>query len=189
MTTVVKIGGSLLDWPELGPRLRAWFNTLPAERVLLVPGGGSTTEAIRLYDRVHCLGEEACHWLALATLTVNARMLSRLLDVPVVGDIREGQTGVFLLDLERFARADEIHSEHVPHCWNATSDAFALRVARVAMANELVLLKSVDIPAGMSWAEANRRGFVDDVFVRMLDNDKDGLKIRAVNIRSSQAQG
>src|SRR5437763_17043375 len=73
---IVKVGGSLYDLPDLGPRLRAW---LGPTRTLIVPGGGPTVEAIRVLDRVHGLGDEAAHWLALHALSVNARFLARLL--------------------------------------------------------------------------------------------------------------
>ena len=40
---VVKVGGSLFDLPDLGPRLRAFLASLADEDRLLVPGGGSLT--------------------------------------------------------------------------------------------------------------------------------------------------
>src|SRR5437870_4383113 len=72
---IVKVGGSLYELPDLRERLRAWIAQIGAARVLLVPGGGMTAEAIRAFDRVHQLGEEASHWLAIRTLSVNARFL------------------------------------------------------------------------------------------------------------------
>ena len=55
---VVKVGGSLFDWPELGPRLGRWLKTLPSNRVLLVPGGSMQTHDLTLQglaDRVNKL--------------------------------------------------------------------------------------------------------------------------------------
>lgn len=55
---VVKVGGSLFDLPDLGPRLRAWLKTLRTADVLLVPGGGPTADVVRSLDRAH--GSRAC---------------------------------------------------------------------------------------------------------------------------------
>src|SRR5262249_50947889 len=79
MKVVVKVGGSLYDLPGLGARLRAWLERLPSREVLLVPGGGPAADVVRDLDRLHRLGEEAAHWLALRALSVNARFLAALL--------------------------------------------------------------------------------------------------------------
>src|SRR5262245_62868008 len=111
--TVVKVGGSLFDLPDLGPRLRRWLGQLPAGEVLLVPGGGATADVVRAFDRVHHLGEEAAHWLALRAMSVNAALLESL------------APGVPVLDALAFARDDEGRPGRLPHCWAVTSDSVA----------------------------------------------------------------
>ena len=71
---VVKVGGSLFNQPDLGPRLQAFLGDLTAP-TLIVPGGGPTAEAIRAFDRIHRLGEESSHWLALRACTINGHLL------------------------------------------------------------------------------------------------------------------
>ena len=77
--TVVKVGGSLYDLADLQSRLRAWLAERAGERVLLVPGGGATADAVREFDNRHGLGEEKAHWLALRALALNASFLLGLL--------------------------------------------------------------------------------------------------------------
>ena len=43
---VVKVGGSLFDWPDLTPRLRDYLATLAGKNVLLIPGGGPAAPAL-----------------------------------------------------------------------------------------------------------------------------------------------
>src|SRR5438067_12532377 len=74
---VIKVGGSLFDLPDLGPRLRERLKKLPA-KVLLVPGGGPAGDVVRHYDRLHRLGDELAHWLGLSALALNARFLVSL---------------------------------------------------------------------------------------------------------------
>jgi aspartokinase-like uncharacterized kinase len=75
---VVKVGGSLFDHPALGAGLLGLIESLAPAEVLLVPGGGPVADAVRELDRVHGLGEEVAHWLALRALSVTAAFLERL---------------------------------------------------------------------------------------------------------------
>jgi 5-(aminomethyl)-3-furanmethanol phosphate kinase len=176
--TVAKVGGSLYDLPDLRDRLQAWISGF-AGRVLLVPGGGATADVVRHMDRVHRLGEEAGHWLALRTLTVNAHFLARLLGTRVVGS--PGDENVAVLDPHAYCLADEARAGALPHSWWATSDAVAARVAEVTPA-DLVLLKSANLPPGMSWSEAATAGLVDETFDSVVR--RAGLRVTWVNLRS-----
>jgi aspartokinase-like uncharacterized kinase len=188
--TVVKVGGSLYDLPDFGPRLVRWLGQKTGERLLLIPGGGETADVVRGFHRTHGVSEERCHWLALRALSLNAHFLEGLLPRGVVVEDlggcpatwNSGQTPV--LDLYPFALADEGRPGCLPHSWTVTSDALAARVAAVAGARTLVLLKSITIPKGMDWDEAGRQGHVDLAFagaVRMTS----ALEVRAINFRIS----
>jgi aspartokinase-like uncharacterized kinase len=163
---VLKVGGSLYELPDLGPRLRAWLRELGEPDVLLVPGGGPAADVVRDLDRRHALGEETSHWLALRALSVTAGFLQALLPgSALLTTLHDGAVrGLQVLDPYTFARADEGRPGCLPHTWQATSDAVAARAAVVAGAAQLILLKSVPIPAGMSWREAARRELVDSTF-------------------------
>ena len=167
---VVKVGGSLYDLPDLGPRLQAWLQQT-ASAVLLVPGGGPTADVVRDFDRIHRLGEERAHWLALGALQLNAHFLTWLLPSAAVIDHPEQATrGVAILNAFSFLSREKAacRKGRLPHCWAVTSDAIAARAAVVAGAAELILLKSVTIPEGISWEEAARSGFVDEWFAPTL---------------------
>jgi 5-(aminomethyl)-3-furanmethanol phosphate kinase len=184
--TVVKVGGSLYDWPELGERLRAWLAQLDAERVLIVPGGGATADAIRLLDRMHGLGEETSHWLAIRALSLNARFLQRLLpDCDLMSDLhRIAPASQRLNVVDAFAvfAADETHPDHLPHDWRVTSDSLAVRCAVLVQARELILLKSLDWP-GNDWTQATQAGIVDPYFADALHLAPATLRTRIVNLR------
>ncbi|HEY7309439.1 MAG TPA: hypothetical protein VH643_08790 [Gemmataceae bacterium] len=189
---VVKVGGSLYEWPHLRKRLRSW---LVAEwnsgfGVVLVPGGGRTADAVRELDRLHQLGEETSHWLALRALSLNAHFLASLLPfarvIEDVEDVEEtwfaGQTPV--LDVHAFARADEGRAGCLPASWSVTSDSLAARVALAAKSRCLVLLKSTTIPPSMDWSEAGRLGLVDAMFAEILRAAPRPFYVHAVNLRA-----
>jgi aspartokinase-like uncharacterized kinase len=172
---VVKVGGSLFDLPDLGGRLGAWLSQLSSSRILLVPGGGATANVVRAIDRQHGLGEEAAHWLALRAQTLNAFFLASLVSRPVLQVVPRledceqvwHQGRVPVLDAHAFATADEGQAGCLPHAWSVTSDSLAARVALVAGAASLILLKSVRIPPGLPWSEAGQHGYVDSYFAEM----------------------
>jgi aspartokinase-like uncharacterized kinase len=174
---VVKVGGSLYDLPDLGDRLRRFLGTL-AGPVLLFPGGGITADAIREFDRVHRLGDEAAHWLALGACSLNGRLLAQLLPgTPIVDTPTDG---IAILDPYRFALADEARQDHLPHRWEVTSDSMAARAAQVFAADELVLLKSTEWTRG-NWADASAAGFVDSYFSTVIN--RIALTVRMADLR------
>jgi aspartokinase-like uncharacterized kinase len=184
--SVVKVGGSLFDLPDLGPRLAAWLaqQRRASERAhVLVPGGGAAADVVRVLDRCHGLGEERSHRLALQAMSLNAHFLANLLErAVVVADteaLRRSLDQDFLpvLDAAAFLAADMV----LPHTWDATSDSVAARLAVLLGARELVLLKSTPPPAVADWEEAGRLGFVDSVFAAMVTPS---LRVRGVDLRS-----
>ncbi|MCI0701512.1 MAG: hypothetical protein L0241_10560 [Planctomycetia bacterium] len=201
---VVKVGGSLFDHPALGVGLRAFVESLAPKEVLLVPGGGPLADAVRALDRTHTLGEEASHWLALRALSVTGEMLRRMLEEPTppvpFPSLREGGVrtappalpslfgkGVgglghsHLLDPFSFALEDESRPSALPHSWSVTTDSIAARVAGVFRAERLILLKSTDIPPGISWVEVASRGWVDAHFPQVVATL--ACPVEAVNFR------
>jgi 5-(aminomethyl)-3-furanmethanol phosphate kinase len=177
---IAKVGGSLYDLPDLTARLRTWL-AADGRPVLLVPGGGDGADVIRRLDRRHAIGEDAAHWLALRTLTVNAHFLSGLLRAPVRSDVQPAPSELAVLDPHAFCQADEGRPGALPHRWQVTSDSVAARAAEVAHA-DLVLLKSVDLPGDMTWRQAAAAGFVDEGFLPLVRRAR--VRVEWVNLRS-----
>lgn len=177
---VIKVGGSLFDMLDLGQRLTQWLGQLGSCPLLLIPGGGPTTDVIRQLDRVHQLGEERAHWLALRALTLNAHFLAGLVPGAAVARQLEEcpdfwrRSVVPVLDAYAFLRADDGQPGCLPHCWEVTSDSVAARVACVAGARRLVLLKSASL----------QRGIVDGYFA---DVAGPRLDVEVVNLRAWRA--
>jgi 5-(aminomethyl)-3-furanmethanol phosphate kinase len=184
---VVKVSGSLFDWPELRPRLHAWFDSREAAHILLVPGGAATADAVRELDRTHQLGEETSHWLAIQALSLNARFLLRLFpEAAFVGteeEARRTESRLAILDPHPFFVDDENRHDHLPHDWEVTSDSLAVRVAALVGAVELILLKSTTWE-GANWQEASDAGVVDGYFPQAL-LQASGMPVRLVNLRTA----
>ncbi|MGQ0637469.1 MAG: amino acid kinase family protein [Planctomycetaceae bacterium] len=184
---VYKLGGSLLDLPDLGEILRQVMAQRQVSAGLIVVGGGAAADAVRTWDRVHHLGDERAHRLALRAMALNERLIhellpeSRLVRSPrqVRAAAAESAIGVLCADcFYRWAETNAVgrvadppaspsgsatRTTFLPCSWKVTSDSIAAWVAAILQAHELVLLKSVDMP-GESVAESARRGLVDEHF-------------------------
>ena len=169
---VVKVGGSLFDHAGFGPAIRRWLAAM-REPVTLVAGGGLCADAVRTYDRIHGLGEEQSHWLALRAMAVTADMLrSMIAETP----------NVTVLDAFAFCENDSL----LPHSWLATSDSIAARVAERLAASRLILLKSVDLPSGLNWPDASKAGLVDEYFPEAVS--RVSCPVEWINFRSAFAE-
>lgn len=168
---VVKIGGSLLEWPEFPGQLAELLDSLGDPRVVLVVGGGGFADLVRRLDRVHGLGESRSHALALWSLEVSARVVESLLP---------GSEVVEALDLARkcwgkgltpivsprliMEGEDRRSLAPLPESWATTTDSIAARVATLLGIEELILLKSTCSPIEIDRREAATIGLVDPVF-------------------------
>jgi aspartokinase-like uncharacterized kinase len=176
---VVKVGGSLFGFEQLPVRVNAWMAQQPPAITIFIGGGGDLIKPLRAAHARFGLDEEGSHWLAIRAMTVTSRLLATLLDVELVErfeiveqQINTGRLTPFVLDVEEFVRTQEAHSPgcHLPRDWTCSSDSIAARIAEVLNAEELVLLKSVPLPTGMSYAEAAQQGLVDAHFPRAISN-------------------
>src|SRR5262249_40233837 len=121
------------------------------------------------------------HWLALRVLSLNAHFLAGLLGTPVLHSMTGDGPALAVIDPHAFCLADEGRRGALPHTWRATSDSIAARVAEVANAR-LALLKSTDLPVGMTWEDAAADGLVDETFGTIVA--RAGLCPNWVNLRS-----
>lgn len=150
--TVIKLGGSLLEAPDLVARVRELVAIVP--RALWVVGGGRVADVVRDWDARYALGDERAHRLALAAMDFNARLLEELVPgFQRVGDQREAETIIgrggtpVVSPLDWTARREREGAAPLPRSWDITSDSVAAWIARDQGASELWIVKSTEPPA------------------------------------------
>ncbi len=174
---VVKVGGSLLGWPELPGRLTTWLETRrandPMEEIVLVAGGGAAADWIRSLDRVYGLGEDVAHELALHALDLTAVILARLLPGSMAVDrldmlaaARESGTTPIVAPRNVLNEIERHGTDRLPATWDVTSDTIAARIAEHLQARTLVLIKSMSAPVGTTRQAAAQMGLVDPMLPR-----------------------
>jgi aspartokinase-like uncharacterized kinase len=174
---VYKIGGSLLDVPELPEVVRTVLAQRTGQSALLVAGGGPAADVVREWDRQHSLGDRTAHELALEAMNLSRALLSRL--VPGLREVRSlhqvrlaaAENVIGLLCADCFIKSTQAQGlSGLEYSWKITSDSIAAWTARVVAAAELVLLKSVPLPGGLSPVDAARAGLVDERFPQLADS-------------------
>src|SRR5436190_16042609 len=83
-TIVVKVGGSLLDLPDLADRLHQFLASCETPRLILVIGGGPVAELVRQRDRHDDLDCDKSHWLAVRAMSFNSFLIEAMLPNSVV---------------------------------------------------------------------------------------------------------
>ena len=189
MTVVFKLGGSLLTLHGLADKLRFVLSQRSGQRCLILPGGGAAADIVRDWSQIHSLSDETAHWLAISSLDLNRQLLQELLEWNSVSSRQMAQArwasdqSPLLLDLHAFAIAEESNGEQpLPHDWNFTSDSLAAWTSICWPADELILLKSIPAPQGMTADEASQRQFVDPYFPRLANQLH---RIQWCNLRAS----
>ncbi|MEZ6066897.1 MAG: hypothetical protein R3B90_14605 [Planctomycetaceae bacterium] len=79
MLTVIKVGGSLLELPDLTARLTEVAQLRASRRLLWLAGGGRLADVVRDWHRLRPLSEADAHDIAMETLEATAVLLCRLL--------------------------------------------------------------------------------------------------------------
>lgn len=179
--TVFKLGGSLLDLPDLAVRLQNAFSKLGNDRPLVISGGGDAADIVRRWHRTFGLDEERSHWLALDAIRLNQQLLLELIPklelVPTrqAAQVALSHDRIPLLDLAEFLRTEEAlvePTERLPHCWDVTSDSLAAWVAARWPADRLILLKSVDLPDAQTddSEQLASAGLIDSFFPQLTNS-------------------
>ncbi|MFO0942390.1 MAG: hypothetical protein U0930_16755 [Pirellulales bacterium] len=200
MITVVKLGGSLLDLPDLSAR---WIRFLDLEQlvgpILLIVGGGNIVESVRRYDAIHTLDSIQSHWLCVDLMNSTATLLGMLLkDAPVLTQVTQlenwlmnNQSAMTQPSAPRTTivapsafYSRELRSDSLPQSWDTTSDSISALLAQLVGAERLILLKSTepDSPDNPLHGEP----LLDEAFRKSF---VDMLNWRTVNLRAQKYDG
>ncbi len=206
MVRIIKLGGSLLDLPDLASRLQRLIQSQPdSETLLILVGGGKIVDAVRHYDQIHSIDNTASHWLCVDLMHSTAQLLQAVVpDLPLLADNRELSSfvsaetkgaetkgaeteAVVASEVKKVAivsprcfYSTTINAQALPIGWQTTSDSIGALLATMLRADELILLKSTD--AGRADVQDNmEQSLTDEAFDSVVP---EWLKVRIVNLRA-----
>jgi aspartokinase-like uncharacterized kinase len=186
---VVKVGGSLLDLPDLAERLEGLIRQIGGGPVALVAGGGPATDIVRAWETRFGLGVTTAHWLAIRGMRLSESLLARLVPRSVIAESWNAvetawrAEAIAILALEPMLRESESAGASTPpHSWDVTSDSLAAWGA-AKLGARLILAKSVDVPAATAEGAA-ADGSVDRWFPQAARGGRvDWTNLRAERVR------
>lgn len=190
-SAVIKLGGSLLDLPDLVTRLEE-LSVHWGPRPLLVVGGGEAADLVRAWDQRFQIGEQRSHWLALDSLELTARLLTTLWPrssvarIDQMAETWQQSRKPIISPREWFERAAANLLPSPPQTWDTTTDTIAAWVAGLCQASELWLLKSVDAPQSLS--EATDAGQVDAHFSHWIKTPVKWVNLRLIPSATSHGE-
>ena len=174
---VIKLGGSLLQRPTLRQDMLDWLQKQSQALHVCIVGGGKIVDAMRELDGVHGLDKQAMHWRCVEMLTSTFEIACELFPDwiavrskgqfdQILGLKQTPSCKPFLVNVPGFyssARRLEL-----PCDWRTTTDAIAAALSIDLSADELVLLKSCDVP-DVDLTDLSNQGVVDQAIVGLAD--------------------
>jgi aspartokinase-like uncharacterized kinase len=146
MEAVLKVGGSLAEYPISLKRLcKELASFAKNHKILVVPGGGRFADVVRAFDKTYGLSNTAAHKMAVLAMDQFGLFLSDITpnsyachSLDKVKRFPGGKLPIFLPS--RFI----LREDPLEHSWDVTSDSIAAYVAGVVHAEKLVLVTDVD---------------------------------------------
>jgi len=190
-THVVKLGGSLMDMPDLVERFNQWRFGALSHQLLLVVGGGRAADVVRQWDSMHQIGEEAGHWFAIRAMQLNTHLVQAIFPSSQMVYDRPGAEAAWrvkamaIVDPHLWLRTNEMNGLTSPHVWSFTSDSIAAHIANQLGAERLTLMKSTIDDDIDDIHTAAQVGLVDSEFPLAV---RDVPNVSVVNLRSNPAQ-
>jgi aspartokinase-like uncharacterized kinase len=164
---IIKLGGSLANYPD---DLKRWLEELAVAgrgRVVIVPGGGPFVDCVRAAQQDWGFTDSTAHRMALLAMEQYGWMLADIQPglilartvVELYQALSNNNIPVWLPSAMIAGNAE------IPESWDVTSDSLAAWLARCLDAELLVLVKSCPLPEGETdMAQLSREGIVDAAF-------------------------
>lgn len=182
--TVLKLGGSLFDLPDLATRLTRLPITSNSPPPLLLAGGGQFADVVRSLSKSQQLDPVAAHRLAIRSMELSAHFVAYL--IPDARLVRIPHEILRAWERNQFPSIcfTELFlaTSALPASWDVTSDTLAAWLAWQHPDSELLLLKSVPLDASLSPDQAASQGLVDKHFPLLADQLK---AIHWINLRDA----
>ena len=181
MICVIKLGGSLSD----DDRLANWLSMLVQTgvgRVVIVPGGGPYANVVREQQRRWKFSDEHAHRMAVLAMDqfaiqlqgMNTELLLVSTPSEILQVLAKNRVAIWLPS-KMILSAPEIAAN-----WDITADSLAAWLARTLSADQLILVKSCDIPVGATVEELVQRGIVDSGFPKMTEDARYAFQVVSI---------
>jgi 5-(aminomethyl)-3-furanmethanol phosphate kinase len=167
---VIKLGGSLA---QAGTLLQCLDNIEQRYRntsTVIVPGGGSFADQVRLAQQRWQFSDKIAHHMAILAMQQMALLFKGLKNeftiVSSLMDIQKYSQNIMIWSPDIV----ELNNASIFASWDITSDSLSAWLAQQLSASELILIKSADIDPALSLSELASSHIVDRAFGLFTEN-------------------
>lgn len=145
---IFKIGGIILENEAYLENTISQLNNLYVnnvlDKIIIVPGGGTLANFVRILDLKMNLGDEKSHWMAIHAMDFNGQELANnYVQIEIIEEIKEIKNKKRLFAVFLPFKYLKIH-DFLPHNWKVTSDSIALYLAHEFNFECAFLIKDID---------------------------------------------
>lgn len=160
---VIKLGGSLLGSADL-PHWLALLARHGNGRVVIVPGGGVFADAVRQAQSLSGVGDSLAHELALLAMDQFGSLLAGMQPdlVTAASELEIAERGWQHQTVVWLPSKMVLADSSVEQSWRVTSDSLSAWLANKLAADQLLLIKSLDLSPYQQSSEALHTALLDD---------------------------
>ena len=144
---IFKIGGKLLEDEKslrnIITQLKNLYDSKVFNKIVILSGGGSLANFVRLSDQNLELGPELSHWMAILAMDINGKLISHSSKIEFTTNLKKIEqlkTIITVFLPYSFLREKDV----LPHDWQVTSDSIALYLSHVMKFKTCYLIKDID---------------------------------------------
>jgi aspartokinase-like uncharacterized kinase len=178
---VIKLGGSLMASGRLQQCLDKIERCYQDKAVVIVPGGGVFADQVRRVQQQWQFDDRTAHLMAILAMQQMALLFKALkpcfMVAPSLAELQNqtSQQGVVIWSPD----VVELDKVGIPSSWDVTSDSLAAWLAKTLDADELILVKSVNIDADYDVVNLVQQRIVDASFHEF--TQQTSFKLKMVN--------
>lgn len=175
---VIKLGGSLANTALL-PECLDSIEQYSQEPTVVVPGGGSFADQVRVAQQRWRFSDHIAHGMAILAMQQMAFLFQGLNPgLPVAGTAEEIKQVLQKNRVVIWSPDNRwINASAIPATWDITSDSLSAWLAAKLSASMLVLVKSASIAKNYTFTQLAEQGIVDKAFREMTENAAYAIKI------------
>ncbi len=168
---VIKLGGSLVAANTLLDCLNRIEQQYQGRAVVIVMGGGVFADQVRGLQQHWQFNDKCAHAMAILAMQQMAWLVKGLKadfvlahSVNTIQQYSEQKIFIWSPDI------NELNHAGIPATWDITSDSLAAWLAKMLLADELILIKSAVIDESLSLVQLVERGIIDNAFCEYIAN-------------------
>ena len=145
---IVKIGGKILeDKANLESTIMQFKHICEnniVQKIIIIPGGGTYANFVRMLDKKISIGDELSHWMAIFAMNCNGIEISQkyndIKDFNNLDELKKSKEKIVIfLPYDFLYQLDEL-----PHSWSVTSDSITVYIAHHLGLKDCFLIKDID---------------------------------------------